>query len=327
VKAELAKRKMAKALLEADVEKLTDDQLEDLDAALAAGEAVDNNDADAEQERVWLAILKSMGINSIEEYKAMDPAEFERRFEASNKPLDAANGFARSHKTFTAYHAPDKEAGGATTTQFAFNPDYNHRVTRAEAAREAVKAEKAAREKQPVAFPKRGQDTWSLADFGRLVSSLGPKKAKDLQKAMLEIAHEDNLDNPEAEAREVMFIKKLFGQKMPTFRDIARAWYPGQDPNTRQQSVNKFYQDTLGNFMSATREATGQSNGGMQVFRSKVLGNEATFQKFLAAMKKQSDKRAANKRSIINKGKKAEEAPTTQAGEEAAGETPATAEA
>lgn len=74
---------------------------------------------------------------------------------------------------------------------------------------------------------------------------------------MLEIAHEDNKNNPEAEAMEIMFIKKLFGQKTPTYRDIARAWYPGQDPNTRQQSVNKFCQDTLGNFYQATRAATG----------------------------------------------------------------------
>jgi hypothetical protein len=90
---------------------------------------------------------------------------------------------------------------------------------------------------------------------------------------------------------------------MPTFRDIARAWYPGQDPNKRQQSVNKFCQDTLGNFYQATREATGSTNGGLANFRSKVLGNEKNFRKFLDIMKEISDKRASNKRSIINKGK------------------------
>lgn len=323
VRAELAKRKMKKALLEADVSDLSDEELENLDNALEAGEAVDNDEADAAQERAWLAVLKSMGINSIEEYRVMDPAEFNKKFEEFNKPLNAANGFARSKNVFRAFHKPDDEAGGATHTDFSFNPDYDHRVTRAEAARNAIKAEKAAREKAPIAFPKRGQDTWTLQDFGKLLHSLGPKKAKDLQKAMLEIAHEDNLDNPEAEAYEVMFIKRMFGQKMPTFRDIARAWYPGQDPNKRQQSVNKFFQDTLRNFMSATREATGQSNGGMQVFRSKVLGDESTFRRFLTAMKKMSDKRAANKRSIINKGKKAKDSSeeTTPATTDAAAET------
>ena len=323
VKAEKERRQ--KALLEADLEDMSDEQLDNLDQALDAGEAVDNNDADAEQERIWLAILKSMGINSIEEYKAMDPKEFEKRWEASNAPMDAANGFARSKTVYRAYHKPDNEAGGATHTDFTFNPDYNHRVTRAEAAREAVKAEKKARENAPIQFPKKGQDTWSLADFGRMLHSLGPKKAKELQKAMLEIAHEDNKDNPEAEAREIMFIKKLFGQKMPTFRDIARAWYPGQDPNTRQQSVNKFCQDTLGNFYQATREATGTTNGGLANFRANVLGNERNFRKFLEVMKEISDKRAANKRSIINKGKKAEEPAeaTPPATADATAETPA----
>ena len=323
VKAEKERRQ--KALLEADLEDMSDEQLDNLDQALDAGEAVDNNDADAEQERIWLAILKSMGINSIEEYKAMDPKEFEKRWEASNAPMDAANGFARSKTVYRAYHKPDNEAGGATHTDFTFNPDYNHRVTRAEAAREAVKAEKKARENAPIQFPKRGQDTWSLADFGRMLHSLGPKKAKELQKAMLEIAHEDNKDNPEAEAREIMFIKKLFGQKMPTFRDIARAWYPGQDPNTRQQSVNKFCQDTLGNFYQATREATGTTNGGLANFRANVLGNERNFRKFLEVMKEISDKRAANKRSIINKGKKVEEPAeaTPPATADATAETPA----
>ena len=305
VKAEKEKRQ--KALLEADLENMSDEQLDNLDQALDAGEAVDNDDADAKQERIWLSILKSMGINSIEEYKAMDPKEFEKRWKASNAPLDAANGFARSKDVYRAYHKPDDEAGGATHTDFTFNPDYYHRVTRAEAAREAVKAEKKARENAKIQFPKRGQDTWSLADFGRLLHSLGPKKAKELKKSMLEIAHEDNKNNPEAEAMEIMFIKKLFGQKMPTFRDIARAWYPGQDPNTRQQSVNKFCQDTLGNFYQATREATGKSDGGLANFRDNVLGNEHNFRKFLNIMKQLSDKRASNKRSIINKGKKVEE--------------------
>lgn len=322
VKAEKERRQ--KALLEADLEDMSDEQLDNLDKALDAGEAVDNDEATAHDERVWLAILKTMGINSIEEYKAMDPKEFEKRWEASNAPIDAANGFARSKTVYRAYHKPDNEAGGATHTDFTFNPDYYHRVTRAEAAREAVKAEKKARENAKIEFPKRGQDTWSLADFGRMLHSLGPKKAKELQKAMLEIAHEDNKDNPEAEAREIMFIKKLFGQKMPTFRDIARAWYPGQDPNTRQQSVNKFCQDTLGNFYQATREATGTTNGGLANFRANVLGNERNFRKFLEVMKEISDKRAANKRSIINKGKKVEEPAeaTPPATADATAETP-----
>lgn len=148
VRAEKARRQ--KALLEAELEDMSDEQLDNLDQALAAGEAVDNDEADAEHERIWLAILKDMGINSIEEYKAMDPKEFEKRWEASNAPLDAANGFARSKKIFRAWHKPDNEAGGVTHTDFQFNPDYNHRVTRAEAAREAVKAEKRARENAPV---------------------------------------------------------------------------------------------------------------------------------------------------------------------------------
>lgn len=323
VKKELAKRKMAKkALLEADLEGMSDEELEDLDKALDAGEAVDNGDSTEEEDRAWLMILKDMGINSIEEYKAMDPAEFNKRWDEYIKPLDQANGFARSSKVYRAYHKPDKEQGGATYTDFSFNPDYYRRVTRAEAAREQVKAEKRARENAPVEFPKRGQDTWSLTDFGRMLHSLGPKKAKELQKVMLDIAHEDNKDNPEAEAREIMFIKKLFGQKMPTFRDIARAWYPGQDPNTRQQSVNKFCQDTFGNFYQATREATGSSNGGLANFRTNVLGNDRNFRKFLDVMKGISDKRAANKRSIINKGKKPEETDVT-AVTDAAAETPA----
>ena len=144
MKAEKEKRR--KALLEADLEDMSDEELDNLDQALDAGEAVDNDEANAKQERIWLAILKTMGINSIEEYKAMDPEEFQRRWDASNEPIDAANGFARSKTVYRAYHQPDKEAGGATHTDFTFNPDYYHRVTRAEAAREAVKAEKKARE-------------------------------------------------------------------------------------------------------------------------------------------------------------------------------------
>ena len=72
-----------------------------------------------------------------------------------------------------------------------------------------------------------------------MLFSLGPKKSKELMNTMIEIAKEDNKDNPKAAADEIMFIKKLFGKKI-TLRDIARAWYPGEDPDRRQQSVNKF---------------------------------------------------------------------------------------
>lgn len=58
VKKEIAKRKQQKqALLEVDLEKLSDEQLDNLDAALDAGEAVDDDDATAQEERTWLAIL------------------------------------------------------------------------------------------------------------------------------------------------------------------------------------------------------------------------------------------------------------------------------
>lgn len=308
VQAEIQKRKMKKALLEADFNSLSDEDLAKLDSVLAAKEEVDNDTADDEDERVWLALLKTMGINSIEEYKAMDPDEFNRRFEASNQPLDSANGFSRSNIRGTAWHRPDKENGGATRTEFGFNPDYR-RKTHAEEERERKRAEKAARDSQPIAFPPRHirlpngeKGTWSLADFGRLVGSLGPKRSKELMNIMLEIAHEDNKDDPEAEAMEIMFIRKLFGKK-PGFRDIARAWYPGEDPNTRQQSINKFYQDTETNFIKATREASGTGDGSRETFEKKILGNEANFQKFLQIMRELSKKRASNKRSIINRGK------------------------
>lgn len=300
VKAELQKRKMKKALFEAEVEDLSDEDLEKINQQLEAGEAVDNDEATAAQERAWLVVLKQMGIKSIDEYKAMDPDEFQKRFEKFNKPLDSANGFARSKNSFTAYHRPDDEQGGATQTKFAFNPDYDHRVTRAEQRRNDKTARIKARDSKKIEFPSRKQDTWSLNDFGKLTASLGPRRAKELQKTMLEIAHNDNAGNPEAEAYEIMFIKRLFGQKNPTFRDIARAWYPGQDPNKRQQSVNRFFLDTEANFMIATREATNSQNGGMANFQKNVLGNEANFQKFLKIMKEISEKRASKKRSIIN---------------------------
>lgn len=300
VKAELQKRKMMKALFEADVEDLSDEDLEKIEDQLDAGEAVDNDEATAAQERAWLVVLKQMGIKSIDEYKAMDPKEFQKRFEKFNQPLDSANGFARSKEVFTAYHRPDDEQGGATQTKFAFNPDYSHRVTRAEQRRKDKAARIKARDSKKIEFPKRKQDTWSLAEFGKLISSLGPKRTKELQKTMLQIVHDDNAGDPQAEAYETMFIKRLFGQKNPTFRDIAKAWYPGQDPNKRQQCVNRFFLDTEAMFAVATREATNSQNGGMANFQKNVLGNEANFQKFLKIMKDLSDKRANNQRSIIN---------------------------
>ena len=305
VKAEIQKRK-AKKLFEAELEDLSDEQLDELGQTLDAGEAVDSGDATAKDERVWLALLKTMGINSIEEYKAMDPEEFNRRFEASNKPSDAANGFARSHVIYKAFHRPDNENGGATSTEFAFNPDYDRRITRAEQERNAKKAEKRARENAPIDFPSRGKDTWSLNEFGKMLFSLGPKKSKELMNTMIEIAKEDNKDNPKAAADEIMFIKKLFGKKI-TLRDIARAWYPGEDPDRRQQSVNKFCQDTEGNIRVATRRATNTSDGSYSNFMKNVLGNEANFNRFLTIMKDMSDKRAKNKRSLINRGKTPEE--------------------
>ena len=39
----------------------------------------------------------------------------------------------------------------------------------------------------------------------------------------------------------------------------------------------------------------------MEAFRTKVLGDEATFRKFLEIIKQQSAKKKANKRSIVNK--------------------------
>lgn len=47
-----------------------------------------------------------------------------------------------------------------------------------------------------------------------------------------------------------------------------------------------------------------------------VLGNEANFNRFLTVMKDMSDKRAKNKRSLINRGKTPEEQQAA-AGEEA----------
>lgn len=326
VKKEIAARKMRKAICEADVSDLSDEELEGLEATLDLGDAVDNGYADKQQEKAWLYILKGLGINSMEEYRAMDQEEFDRRFEASLKPpFEQANGFRKSDKVFRAYHRPDNENGGATYTDFQFNPEYYHRVTRAEAERNAKRAEKIARDAMPIEFPKRGtrdeagkKGTWTLAEFGKLLYSLGPKRAKELKKAMLEIAHEDNIDDPEAEAYEKMFIERLFGKKAPTFRDIASAWYPGQDPNTRQQSVNKFFQDTLGNFQVAVRRASGGTDGGREAFSRKILGNEGNFKKFLDIMKQTSEQRAKNKRSIINKGKKPEDSEETPASPETA---------
>jgi len=57
----------------------------------------------------------------------------------------------------------------------------------------------------------------------------------------------------------------------------------------------------IASFYQATRQATGSDDGGLETFRKKVLGNEATFRKFLEIIKQQSDKKRANKRSIVNK--------------------------
>lgn len=306
VQAEIQKRKMKKALLEKDFGSLSDEDLEKLDSVLTAKEEVDSGDADDEDERVWLAVLKTMGINSIEEYRAMPPEEFQKLWDKYNRPSNQANGFSRSNHSFVAYHPRDNENGGATRTEFAFNPDYYHRVTRAEEERLAKKADQAARQKATDDLLAGQEEALSFADmspaeFGRFLHSLEPKKVRELRKAMLDAAHEDNADNPAEEAREIMFINRIFGKDKATFRDIARLWYPGEDPNTRQQSVNKFAQDMIASFYQATRQATGSDDGGLETFRKKVLGNEATFRKFLEIIKQQSDKKKANKRSIVNK--------------------------
>ena len=306
VQAEIQKRKMKKALLEKDFGSLSDEDLEKLDSVLTAKEEVDSGDADDEDERVWLAVLKTMGINSIEEYRAMPPEEFQKLWDKYNRPSNQANGFARSNHSFVAYHPRDNENSGATRTEFAFNPDYYHRVTRAEEERLAKKADQAARQKATDDLLAGQEEALSFADmspaeFGRFLHSLEPKKVRELRKAMLDAAHEDNADDPAEEAREIMFINRIFGKDKATFRDIARLWYPGEDPNTRQQSVNKFAQDMIASFYQATRQATGSDDGGLETFRKKVLGNEATFRKFLEIIKQQSDKKKANKRSIVNK--------------------------
>lgn len=306
VQAEIQKRKLKKALLEKDFGSLSDEDLEKLDSVLTAKEEVDSGDADDEDERVWLAVLKTMGINSIEEYRAMPPEEFQKLWDKYNQPSNQANGFSRSNHSFVAYHPRDNENGGATRTEFAFNPDYYHRVTRAEEERLAKKADQAARQKATDDLLAGQEEALSFADmspaeFGRFLHSLEPKKVRELRKAMLDAAHEDNADNPAEEAREIMFINRIFGKDKATFRDIARLWYPGEDPNTRQQSVNKFAQDMIASFYQATRQATGSDDGGLETFRKKVLGNEATFKKFLEIIKQQSEKKKANKRSIVNK--------------------------
>lgn len=316
VRAEMEKRglKRKTSLLEDDLENASDEDLEKIDHAIEVAGKVDDGSATEKDRRDLLSFLRLMGISSIEQYQSMDPKEYERRLKTVLKPLDAANGFARSKTPFIAHHRPDKESGGATSTVFQFNPDHDHYVSRAEQLRDLKKAQQRSRDQQEIKFPPRGarstdQDgndvkgTWSLTDFGKLIGSLSPKQVKELKQAMMDAAHDDNIDNPEAEAYELMFIKKLFGQKNPTFRDIARAWYPGQDPNTRQQSVNKFYQDTLGNFMSATRAASGKQDGSLGSFYKNILGNARNFDKFVEIMKSTSQKRAANKRSIINRGK------------------------
>lgn len=316
VRAEMKKRglKRRSSILEDNLDSMSDEDLQKIDSTIEALDKVDDGTATDKDMEDVLAFLKSIGINSYAEYQNMDPKEYERRVNASLKPLAQANGFAMSNKTFIAHHRPDKENGGATSTVFQFNPRYDHYVSRAETLRELKKAQQRARDKQEMSMPPRGsksvdQDgnvvkgTWTLSDFGKLLSSLSPKQVKELKQAMLDAAHEDNIGNPEAEAYEIMFIKKLFGQKNPTFRDIARAWYPGQDPNTRQQSVNKFCQDTFGNFVSATRAASGKQDGSLATFQKNILGNPKNFSKFLDIMKNTSQKRASNKRSIINRGK------------------------
>lgn len=316
VRAEMKKRglKSRSSLLEDNLDSMSDEDLQKMDNAIEVSDKVDDGTATEKDKKDFLAFLKSIGINSIAEYQNMDPKEYEQHLKTLSKPADHANGFAMSKKSFIAHHRPDKENGGATSTVFQFNPKHDHYISRAETLRELKKAQQRARDQQEMKFPPRAaksvdQDgnvvkgTWSLNDFGKLLSSLSPKQVKELKQSMMDAAHEDNIGNPEAEAYEMMFIKKLFGQKNPTFRDIARAWYPGQDPNTRQQSVNKFYQDTLGNFVSATRAASGKQDGSLNTFYKNVLGNPKNFAKFLDIMKNTSQKRASNKRSIINRGK------------------------
>lgn len=207
---------------------------------------------------------------------------------------------------FKAFHKPDDQQGGATSSTFAFNPDYDRRITTAEEKRNAKKRDLAARDGSHIAYPARGQDTWSLNDFGKMLYSLGPKKSKQMMNTMIEIAKEDNKDNPEEAANEIMFIKRLFGKKI-TLRDLARAWYPGEDPDKRQQSVNKFCQDTEGMIRVATRRATGKTDGSFANFSKNVVGNEANFNRFLDIIKGMSEQRAKRKNSIINRGKKTED--------------------
>lgn len=57
-------------------------------------------------------------------------------------------------------------------------------------------------------------------------------------------------------------------------------------------------------FLSATRRATGTTDGSLANFRKNVLGNKANFQKFLQIIKDMSKQRSNRKNSIINRGKK-----------------------
>ena len=318
IKEEKLHRKAAnimKALQEEDLSKLSDEDIETIDDIQ---DAIENHEdvelKDAEDERLWELILKSMGYTK-EEWEKLSPEEREKIWNAANEPMSnfaSKTGFAKYltdpkylKKTmgvdpgtdkpirYTLSHeVPDIENGGRIVTQF--NPDYDqeHSMQQHPAAakkqmkKNAAALDQANREGQAAAAMRnaRGKDTWDIQDFATIISALDGKERKALMNQLISDVEKDHPGDPRAAGNEIMFIKKLFGKKL-TLRDFAKAW------NASAPGVMKYADETFGIWVKTMRDC------GITSKAQFLNMPEAKFRAFIDALKKNMEGR--RKGSIV----------------------------
>ena len=231
IKEERAKRKaqkMMKALCENEVDKLSDEDLEELDGisdAIQSGEGVDGMTDD--ELRVWTAMLATLGYTP-EEWNKLTPQQQEKVFQTDkmlSKQL-SKTGFARwlirqdpetgkPIRYQNQYQAfipkKDDELGVSNGEKFInqFNADYSAEISPhqhphtydKDARKAAVQADKDAVEQRRKEFAKNaqlhsrsgkdsktGRPTITQGDFGRMLAASTDEEIEDLKNSLIEYA-------------------------------------------------------------------------------------------------------------------------------------------
>ena len=318
VKEEKAKRlatKMLKCLKENDFSDLTDKELDiadDINDAIVAGEGFEA--MTAEEQKVWNLILAQMGFTQ-EEWDKLTPEKQEEVFKKhpANNPSISKTGFAdyltkidpetgEEIKYRNEYIVDNPETGMQDKT--AFNPNYTkeksihqNRMLKKNQDKADSEKEKEEMVKKTLKDVRGRRGTWTINEFGKIISNLDDKQRKQLMKSLIADIEAENAGNPTKVGDEIRFVKQMFGKK-ETLRDLAKSW------NATFPAVKLFSDRVWDAIIRAALDSTADLRKPGESFETyKALGyifngSDARRQKFIDAFEEIMNQTPTRKDSI-----------------------------